>query len=176
MTNSESCCNVLAAGCGTCELPSAHQVGANTTSSFCPLCGQKGKRVEGQTVKALLTISLRELREVTYLFCPSLDCAAVYFADDGEQVFTTADIRETVYQKAPELENTFVCYCFRHTVGEISQATNEAQLALLEDINVGIRSEQCACDLRNPQGSCCLGNVRSLIKRSINKVLAFKRC
>jgi hypothetical protein len=35
----------------------------------------------------------------------------------------------------------------------------------VDDINTGINTEHCACDLRNPQGSCCLGNVRSLIKR-----------
>jgi hypothetical protein len=35
----------------------------------------------------------------------------------------------------------------------------------VDDINTGISAEQCACDLRNPQGSCCLGNVRGLIKR-----------
>jgi hypothetical protein len=35
----------------------------------------------------------------------------------------------------------------------------------VDDIDTGINTGQCACDLRNPQGSCCLGNVRGLIKR-----------
>lgn len=34
---------------------------------------------------------------------------------------------------------------------------------LSADITAGIRAGQCACDLRNPQGICCLGNVRRLI-------------
>ena len=38
-------------------------------------------------------------------------------------------------------------------------------MAIVDDINTGINAGQCACDLRNPQGSCCLGNVRGLIKR-----------
>ena len=37
--------------------------------------------------------------------------------------------------------------------------------ALIDDIDAGIQAGQCACDLRNPQGSCCLGNVRGLVKR-----------
>ena len=36
---------------------------------------------------------------------------------------------------------------------------------MVDDIHAGINAGQCACDLRNPQGSCCLGNVRGLIKR-----------
>jgi hypothetical protein len=58
-----------------------------------------------------------------------------------------------------------VCYCFKHRIGEIHTATHETRLAILDDINAGIQADQCACDLRNPQGSCCLGNVRDLIRR-----------
>ena len=30
-------------------------------------------------------------------------------------------------------------------------------------IMAGIQADQCACDIRNPQGRCCLGNVNRLI-------------
>jgi hypothetical protein len=50
-------------------------------------------------------------------------------------------------------------------VGEIRAASPEARTSLLDDITTGIQADQCACDMRNPQGSCCLGNVRALIKR-----------
>jgi len=63
------------------------------------------------------------------------------------------------------VDKVFVCYCFRHTVGDIRRASPHSRSALVDDINAGINAGQCACDLRNPQGSCCLGNVRSLIKR-----------
>jgi hypothetical protein len=50
-------------------------------------------------------------------------------------------------------------------VGYVRAASSESRMAIVDDINTGINAGQCACDLRNPQGSCCLGNVRGLIKR-----------
>lgn len=37
--------------------------------------------------------------------------------------------------------------------------------AVVADISAGIKAGPCACDLRNPQGSCCLGNVRGVVER-----------
>jgi hypothetical protein len=79
-------------------------------------------------------------------------------------VFTTAQVRERVYQNHPLSESVFICYCFRHTLGSIKNATGPGRAAILEDINAGVQSQLCACDLRNPQGTCCLGNVRALLQ------------
>jgi hypothetical protein len=87
----------------------------------------------------------------------------VYFTGDGTQTFTSDQVRERVYQKEPEVPDMWVCYCFRHTVGEIQGAPDPA--TIVADITAGIHAGQCACDLRNPQGSCCLGNVRALSTR-----------
>lgn len=133
-------------------------------ANACPQCGQKGKQVQGQTIKALLSISLRALREVDYWFCRTPTCPVVYFSSDGEQAFTAEQIRERVYQKEPGADEVPVCYCFQYTAGEVRSAPSKAQKAILENIQAGIQAGQCACDLRNPQGSCCLGNVRELIK------------
>jgi hypothetical protein len=141
--------------------------------SVCPDCSEAGRPVQGQTVKALLAVSLRAVGDADYLFCRTPTCAVVYFAIDGSHVFTTEQVRERVYQKVPDQAGVFICYCFRHTVGDVRGATTEGQAALIADINAGIQAGQCACDLRNPQGSCCLGNVRTLIKQvaAENKVL-----
>jgi hypothetical protein len=111
-------------------------------------------------------MSLRQVRsDVEYLFCRTPACSVVYFSSDGAQTFATQDIRERVYQKEPDADNVLVCYCFKHTVGELRACSHDARVEILDDINTGIQSDQCACDLRNPQGSCCLGSVRELIKR-----------
>jgi len=130
----------------------------------CPDCGQKGKPVQGQTIKALLSVSLNRIRDLEYFFCRTTSCNVVYFSTDGNSKFTAGQIRERVYQKEPDQEDVFVCYCFKHTLGEIRNATPEEFNALINDINFGINANNCACDIRNPQGSCCLGNVRSLRK------------
>lgn len=137
----------------------------NRAKNICPECGQKGKPVDIATVKAQLSVSLRHIGQTPYLFCRTRTCPIAYFSSDGEQTFTTEQVRERVYQKEPDAEEVSVCYCFRHTIGDIRAASTETRAALVDDINTGINAEQCACDLRNPQGSCCLGNVRGLIKR-----------
>jgi hypothetical protein len=132
----------------------------------CPECGTKGHVVDGATVKALLAVSLREVREVPYRFCANADCDVVYYSDDGTQTFTTTQVRERVYQKEPDADDVLICYCFQHTAGDIRQQFAQADVkTIIDDINVGIQAGQCACDWRNPQGSCCLGNVRQMVKR-----------
>jgi hypothetical protein len=132
----------------------------------CPMCGQKGKSVDGATVKCLLAISLRAVRDVPYRFCRTPGCSIVYFSENGDQVFTTAEVRERVFQKEPDADDVFVCYCFRYTPGDIRAEIVEAgKSAIVAEINTGIQTGQCACDWRNPQGSCCLGNVQTLIRQ-----------
>lgn len=159
------CCSRSTAGCEVCELPAPTIQRARHETTTCSVCGEKGKPVQGQTVKALLAVTLRQARNVDYLFCRTRTCPVIYFSHDGEQTFTVDQVRERVYQKEPTADEVFVCYCFRHTVGEIRAASPETRVSILDDINTGIQADQCACDLRNPQGSCCLGNVRGLMKR-----------
>lgn len=155
MTN-ESIGNIDCAGC--VPVLSAQQIN-------CPICGAKGTRVDNATVKSLLSVSLRQVREVVYRFCASANCDVVYFSDDGTQTFTRKQVRERVFQKEPDAADVLICYCFQHTPDDIRQEfARLGQTMILEDIKAGIQAGQCACDWRNPQGSCCLGNVRLLVR------------
>lgn len=158
---SDACGCPSEAGQAVCELSTA----TSQPVQACPHCGQTGKAVQGQTVKALLTASLRTVREVEYRFCRTPDCPVVYFASDGQQTFTLEQVRGPIYQKAAADDATPICYCFDHTVGAVRAMTAAQRAAIVDDINAGIQAGQCACDLRNPQGSCCLGNVRELIRQ-----------
>ncbi|MEX2247016.1 MAG: hypothetical protein WEC75_10040 [Dehalococcoidia bacterium] len=130
----------------------------------CPECRQPGKRVQSITVKALLARPLTELRDVEYWFCRTAECPTVYYSSDGEQRFDESAVRERVCQKHPGDDDVFVCYCFRHTTGTIKTdlATN-GRSTVVDAITAGIQAGRCACDIRNPQGSCCLGNVRAVV-------------
>lgn len=137
-----------------------------TLKAVCPKCGKMGKPVDTYTVKGLLAVSLAVLRPVSYAFCRNPDCAIVYYSLDGQQTFGEADLRERVYQKSPEDETVFVCYCFRHTLGDIkTDAGQGGESSIVRQITEGIQNSLCACDIRNPQGSCCLGNVRAVVQR-----------
>jgi hypothetical protein len=137
-----------------------------TTPGICPQCGSKGKRVDSATLKTMLSVSLLEVRDTQYWFCRDADCSVVYFRADGPQIFTIEQIRERVFQKEPNADDVLVCYCFRHTPGIIrDEIQTTGSSTVVEEINAGIQAGKCACDWRNPQGSCCLGNVKEVVKR-----------
>ena len=161
----DSCCCPPEAGNTVCDLPAQNFQRPPRQVNACPECGKIGKSVQGQTIKSLLSLSLRYVQDVRYLFCRTQTCPVVYFSADSEQTYTIQEVRERVYQKEPEEEDVFICYCFRHTVGELRNASPEDRVAIGDNINTGINTGQCACDLRNPQGSCCLGNVNLRIKQ-----------
>jgi len=161
----ESCCCPSEAGNAVCDLPAQDLQRSPREVNACPECGKTGKPVQGQTVKALLSVSLRQVQAVKYLFCQTQACPVVYFSVDGKHAFRIQQVRERVYQKEPEAEDVFICYCFRHTVGDLRAASSKVRIVIVDDIDTGINAGQCACDLRNPQGSCCLGNVRNVLKR-----------
>lgn len=162
---SEPCCGKVEAGRDVCELTNEGFERVTVDVKSCPECSSPGKPVNTITVKALISKSLRSVTSNDYRFCKEVDCSAVYFSIESGSRFTTEDLRAPVYQKVPDQPETDVCYCFKHSVGDISNAGSKQRNKILEDINEGIKLGQCACDIRNPQGSCCLGNVRGLIRQ-----------
>ena len=132
----------------------------------CPTNHQTGKAIDPLALKAQLAVPLTQMTATNYRFCPDPDCPTVYYSTDGSQLFDEANLRERVYQKHPYEDDAFVCYCFRHTIGSIRAellATDAS--TVIESITAGIQAEKCACDIRNPQGNCCLGNVRAVVQR-----------
>jgi hypothetical protein len=130
----------------------------------CPVNQQVGQRIDTLTFKALLALPLTELKSAAYRFCGAPDCPVVYYSGDGTQLFGEDQLRETVYQKHPGDDEAPVCYCFGHTRGSIrAELVLTGESTVVEQIEAGIRAGQCACDIRNPQGNCCLGNVRALV-------------
>lgn len=156
--NGERCCTLV--GVGNSQKLVIPQ------TNLCPTCGQKGKKVDNLTLKAMLDVSLLAVRDVPYLFCRTADCSVVYFAADGKQVFTKDQIRVSVHQKEPDNDYVPVCYCFCHSPATIrAELLATGQSTVVEEIEAGIKTGQCACEIRNPQGSCCLGNVSTVVKQ-----------
>ncbi len=138
---------------------------AQNNGEMCPQCGSKGQSVDNATVKSLISVSLHRVEDVKHRFCAETDCPVVYFAEDNSETFYTQDLRERVYQKEPHSEDVLVCYCFFHTLGDVYSSVDKAgQSPIIDDINFGIQQGHCACDWRNPQGNCCLGNVIKIVK------------
>jgi hypothetical protein len=139
--------------------------GAHVEALHCPQSQTRGMRVPLDTVKALLRdTAMRRLTLSEHAFCPNPDCPVVYFTADGD-VYLSTDIRVAVWQKEPFGART-VCYCFGENEADMRNeiertGTSEA----VARVRAHIKAQRCACEVRNPRGACCLGDVTDAAKR-----------
>lgn len=138
------------------------------TDRRCPVSGTKASRVDLQTVKALLTGSaLRRLETTQHYFCPGVDCDVVYFDALG-RTYSTTDVRVGVWQKLPIGART-ICYCFGENEADIRREVQETGTSAAEQrVRGHIAAGRCACEIRNPKGVCCLGDVAAAVKRIVD--------
>lgn len=131
----------------------------------CPRNGDKGRAVELLTVKALLSeTALSTIARGPYRFCADPHCPVVYF-DVQQQVFTTGDVRVPVWQKRPSGERT-ICYCFGETEASIArEIAATGSCAAPARIREHVAAGRCACEVRNPRGVCCLGDLIDFTSR-----------
>jgi len=124
----------------------------------CPDCGERAQSVDTLTVKALLTPEALARFEVAQMrFCTTPSCHVVYF--DDEQVFGTADLGVAVWQKSAPGARV-VCYCFGENESEMrAEIARTGTSDAVARVRAGIAARRCACEVRNPRGTCCLGDV-----------------
>lgn len=119
-----------------------------------------GVKVALVTVKTLLRANaLRRLDGTAYRFCPERDCDIVYFDRSANSIFNKRGLEVRVGQKESG-DPIPVCYCFDITVSDLEKqivATGKTDLPAM--ISAEVEAGHCACEIRNPQGACCLGRV-----------------
>lgn len=138
-----------------------------TAASRCPGCTGLGTAVDLLTVKALLTDrALGRLQPGRHTFCPDPICEVVYFNERGT-VFSTADLRVAVWQKErPGLRT--LCYCFGENERDIQEEVDgSGQSDAVGRVRRHIAAGRCACEVRNPRGVCCLGDLVTAVKRAM---------
>lgn len=134
----------------------------------CPACGCRGQSVERSTVAALVAGSV-PARQAFWL-CRERDCGIAYFGDAGARV-PVSDLRFLPAFKS-ESPEAFVCYCFLHPRSEIeSELRHDGISTLVDRIAVKVKAGECACEVRNPSGRCCLGEVRAETVRLMRDAL-----
>lgn len=131
--------------------------GGDTT---CPASDTTGLRVGLITVKALLNgHAVQRLEGKAYRFCPDPDCDVVYFDRPADSVFRKHDLTTRVGQKESD-DPIPLCYCFDITLSDLRRdMAAGGKLSIPAMIAAQIRAGHCACEVKNPEGSCCLGNV-----------------
>ena len=135
---------------------------ADVSRPTCPACGRPGRAIGRITVKALLRPdALTQLGPGDFRFCPTRQCPIVYYGGDAS--FRREDVLVPVFQKETEIGRA-VCYCFAVSEEQIRlEVETSGDSASAERIKSLVQAGRCACEVRNPQGACCLGNVSAVV-------------
>ena len=100
------------------------------------------------------------LSALEHRFCSTPTCRVVYYGPGN--AFDRVAVVVPVFQKEPEGDRT-VCYCFDVTEGHIRREIAETGCSTAAGrITALVKAERCACEVKNPQGSCCLGNLATV--------------
>jgi Zn finger protein HypA/HybF involved in hydrogenase expression len=134
----------------------------------CPECGGKGKKVKPITMESLLTdeAKVRMSRANGFRFCLTSTCEVAYFHPETDERFRVEDVRVRIGRKEAEAPRP-VCYCFDHTREEIeADVARSGASEIPETIRSACERGLSRCEETNPQGSCCLGDVRKALKEA----------
>ena len=146
---SDSCCS-------TSQRPPA--------SRSCPASDFRGKPVEWLTVAALAARRVPPRQD--FWLCEDSDCDVVYFGEDGT-LLGTSDMRVIPSFKGSPSQNDLVCYCFLYSRQDIEDELKASgDTTIFERISAEVKAGNCACEVRNPSGKCCLGDVKRAIQET----------
>ncbi len=135
------------------------------SSAKCPECGELGKTVQRITLGALVKPEKRSQipKQEEFCFCRNATCDVVYFIPNC-LLFRKDDLNVLVGLKEPQNSKAPVCYCFGWTPDKIqAEIKGTSKSTAIDQIKTQVRAGNCYCEVTNPQGSCCLGNVSRII-------------
>jgi bacterioferritin-associated ferredoxin len=134
----------------------------------CPVNGARSRKVGTLTVKSLVRKLPFRMAETQYYFCEAANCEVVYFPWDAEApAFSREDllVRGSAKDAGPPKR---ICYCFGVSREDIEREVAErGRSALAEQIGREVKAGRCACEVKNPSGRCCLGEIT----RTVNELV-----
>lgn len=147
------------------------QTTKETLQNICNGCGNAGRVVTYQTVAHhVKSENLGLIDKGEYKFCSSRDCPVVYYSTSG-RTFAIEDVREPVTSKNGG-DGRPLCYCFGFTEGHVRREIEQTgRSSTPSQVAQFIRNKLCACEVRNPSGACCLGQLNEAVKRLTEKSL-----
>ncbi len=131
---------------------------------LCPQCQQPGKAVSLLTLKhQVKPPHLMFVEEGPFAFCRSRECLVVYFNATGGAL-TLNDVRQRPTAKGGE--NPQLCYCFGFDTEMVrAEIAATGDCTIPQRIAAEMKADRCACEMRNPQGSCCMANITAAVKK-----------
>ena len=131
----------------------------------CPESGTSSRKIQHRTIEHLVKPELVEkILAAQYYYCSVSDCPVVYFSQDGDSRFTTEDIQVAVFAKDPGKEVN-VCYCYDWSRGRIEDEIRKTgDSTASKEVAEKVRASLCECDIKNPKGTCCLGDLNNYVE------------
>jgi hypothetical protein len=126
----------------------------------CPVNGTRSKQVDILTVHSLVRKLPLGMPNTRYYFCDASDCEVVYFPLDAEApTFRRDDLAVRVGAKET-VDPIAICYCFGFSRQDLWDEIREnGKSTLAQRITAEVKAGNCACQVKNPSGRCCLGDV-----------------
>jgi len=131
---------------------------------ICPNCGEKAKGILGKTLDALLTTQTKNSLVCLdgFYYCKTATCKTVYFRDE---ITLTQESVEVVVGLKEGANPATLCYCFEWSKERIKkELLDTGKTIALDDIKAKMENPGCSCEVMNPSGGCCLGDVTQAIK------------
>lgn len=125
-----------------------------TGGEICPKCGESCKSVEHKTLYHQLKFPENQVVfEDKYYFCTAKNCTVGYFS------ISNHIIPKSFLRTHEEIEGNKLCYCFDINVAALTADNVEA---IKNFVIQKTKSGDCACDVKNPSGQCCLAKFKAL--------------
>ena len=143
----------------------------------CPRNGKVCKPVPRITVEALIRPEHKHsLTSMPYYFCDSPDCDVVYVPACAEPVITKNRLRVRVGIKENK-DPIPLCYCFDYDRKAIwDDIRSKGSTDIPKIITQRIQAGECRCQVTNPRGSCCLGDIYRAVKQAREAVKRQGNC
>ena len=129
--------------------------------------GQTCKPVGRLTLESLLRAEAKaSMKTQPYYFCDAPDCDTVYVSALGDHLITKDQFNVRVGIKETE-DPIPLCYCFafdRKAVREDIRSKSATDIPRI--ITERVKAGECRCEVTNPSGTCCLGNVYRSVKQA----------
>lgn len=133
----------------------------------CPRNGKVCKPVPRITVETLIRPEHKDsLASMPYYFCDSPDCDVVYVPARADPVITKDRLRVRVGIKE-KVDPIPLCYCFdfdRKAIWDDIQIKGTTDIPKI--ITQRSKAGECRCEVTNPSGRCCLGDIYRAAKQA----------
>jgi hypothetical protein len=129
---------------------------SKTAAQACPECDVACKSVEMRTLYH--QVSFPENQKITpghYFFCSTKECPVGYFSTTGI-IIPKRQLRSYL-----EIQQDKLCYCFDIDAASYLSALSANKSEAIKGFVIQrTKSGECACQIRNPSGLCCLAQFK----------------